>query len=145
MKHITFESEANTHKMSNIHVYIQKLPGSESLVGGELMCTCIDIRESPLILDTTSYKSVYMRVINDKSRGLCLYSESECEAVLRGVEVMKQQPWVAADVLLRGAHAPEHPLPSFFTIESCDTNNIHNIRIDFHVYDGKYLYAMVTR
>ena len=120
---------------------MQALPGSEALVGGPLMCVVHDIAAEPLRLvygpTCWTCNEVYMRVTDKKSFD---YSGAENEAVLRGVDVMRQQPEVATDVLLNGTHAPGHPLPSFFTVVS------RGHRVDFHAYslsgDTNCLYAM---
>ena len=100
-----------------------------------------EIEPSPLTLDGWRCGSVYMHVAHERER-IRMYGGAECQAVLDAVNAANAQHAVAADVLLRGAHAQGHPLPGVFTVSSA------GYRIDLRnsEHDGKrHLWAEVYK
>jgi hypothetical protein len=127
-----------THRyMTAMDTTMRALPGSERMVGGPHMCMCLDC--CIVCLDGWSCGSVYMHVAYNVARP---YNHGDCQAVLSAVHAMNQRPHLAAGVLLRGEHAPGHPLPGVFTVAT------PAYRVDMRAYphqDKKNLWAEVYR
>lgn len=119
---------------------IYTLPGSEDMVGGPHICMFFNIEDSPLDFKEWKAGSVYMHVAREPVR---LYGGRDCQVVLNGINAMNQNYIVASEVLIRGQHADNHPLPGVYTyIED-------GYRVDFRVKrtvnDRKHLWAEVYR
>ena len=117
---------------------MRPIPGSSRLAGGELLCMYHTL-EPALILDDWHCNAVYMRVAGEWPRP---YDDVDIKAVFDGIAVMRQDLALAAFVLMKKGHAPNMPLPMFFTV------NLTKCRVDFYVYthdDVNYMYASLIR
>jgi hypothetical protein len=117
---------------------MQVLPGSEVLVGGEILCLYHKL-PSPVVFEGWECNFVYINVLHQRQP--YVYTQEDIEVVMEAIDVMKREPEVYNSVLFGKTHAHGHPLPGFYTYKNYDT------RIDFHIYEmkGKCLYVMVTK
>lgn len=121
------------------------LPGSEALVGGELLCLHHNLTD-PLVFAPTptifwDCTEVYIKVLHTPASRV--YVQEDIDVVMEAINVMKKEPYIYNNILVNKAHAQGHPLPGFYTYK----NNKH--RVDFYLYELKgndrCLYAMVTK
>jgi hypothetical protein len=115
------------------------LPGSESLSCGELVCLQHTLVHPIEFLEGWNCDVVYINVLHQRQP--YVYCQEDIDVVMEAIEVMKRDPEVYNNVLLKKHHANGHPLPGFYTYKNYDT------RIDFYIYEmkGKCLYVMVNK
>jgi hypothetical protein len=121
------------------------LPGSEALVGGELLCLHHKLGD-PLVFQSLTNerwecKEVYIKVLHTPASRV--YVQEDIDIVMEAINFMKKEPYVYNNILMNKAHEPGHPLPGFYTYKSKKGKE----RVDFYLYElkGRCLYAMVTR
>lgn len=113
------------------------LPGSESMVGGPLLCMFHELKETPLMIDKWRCQSVYMHVAFKRPAP---YNGGECMSVLNGVNAINNDHQNAFRALLQGEHLSGHPLPGVYTVV------VEDFRVDFRVKEhngNKHLWALV--
>lgn len=119
------------------------LPGSEALVGGELLCLHHKLLDPLQFICPQSGQwecnEVYIKVLHTPASRV--YVQEDIDIVMEAINFMKNEPYVYNNILMKNAHEPGHPLPGFYTYKKGKE------RVDFHLYKlrGKCLYAMVTK
>ena len=120
---------------------MKMLPGSEALVGGELLCLHHKLPD-PLQFMTQGIwecKEVYIKVLHTPASRV--YVQEDIDIVMEAIEFMKREPYIYNNILVNKAHEQGHPLPGFYTYRKSKE------RVDFYLYElkGRCLYAMVSR
>ena len=121
------------------------LPGSEALVGGELLCLHHKLADPLVFISLTNErwecKEVYIKVLHTPASRV--YVKEDIDIVMEAINFMKNEPYVYNNILMNNAHEPGHPLPGFYTYKKGKE------RVDVHLYKFKgkdnCLYAMVTK
>lgn len=118
------------------------LPGSEALVGGELLCLHHKLPDSLQFVCPQSgsweCKEVYIKVLHTPASRV--YVQEDIDIVMEAINFMRKEPYVY-NILMNKAHENGHPLPGFYTYKKGKE------RVDFYLYElkGRCLYAMVSK